>query len=247
MKQNPRIAVAQIRYFDRGNSNLAKIKKYISLAKKAGADIICFPETCVHKTKLLSLKHAFIKEICDECRKNSIWAIITEHITLKEKNYNMAILINREGKIKGHYKKINLYGDYVNPGKNIKVFDTDFGKVGIIICWDIRFPELFKKMKQKGAEIIFCPSKWEYDKWAHDKAHKKREVKVLESLVKTRAYENLVYVALCNPLTKSKHQVSYSAIASPHRLLKEIIGKEGMIVSSVNLKEIKKFKRLYGS
>src|SRR3989344_3407524 len=217
MKQNPIIAVAQIKYFDRGNSNLHKIKKYISLAKKAKADIICFPETCIHKTEYLHLKHKFIKEICEECRKNSIWAIITEHIILKKKDYNMGILINR------------------------------FGKVGIAICWDIRFPELFKKMKQKGAEIIFCSSKWEYDKWAHDKAHKKREIKILESLVKTRAYENLVYVALCNPLTKSKYQISYSAISSPHKILNEIVGKEGMIKSSVNLKELKKFKRLYGS
>ncbi len=247
MKQNPIIAVAQIKYFDRGNSNLHKIKKYISLAKKARADIICFPETCIHKTEYLHLKHKFIKEICEECRKNSIWVIITEHIILKKKDYNMAILINRDGKIKGHYKKIHLYGDYVNPGKKVKVFDTDFGKVGIAICWDIRFPELFKKMKQKGAEIIFCSSKWEYDKWAHDKAHKKREIKILESLVKTRAYENLVYVALCNPLTKSKYQISYSAISSPHKILNEIVGKEGMIKSSVNLKELKKFKRLYGS
>ncbi|MFH1359257.1 MAG: carbon-nitrogen hydrolase family protein [archaeon] len=244
--KNPVIAVAQIRYFDKGKNNLKKIKKYIKLAKKVNADIICFPETCIHKTEFLHLRHRFIKEICQECKENKIWAIITEHLTIKKKDYNMAILINRNGKVKGSYKKIHLYGDEVDPGKQVKVFETDLGKIGIVICWDLRFPETFKKMREKGADIVFCSSKWQYDKWAHDKKHKKKEIKILESLIKTRAYENLFYVALCNPLTESKYQVSYSAIASPHDILKEIIGKEGLIACEVNLKDIRRLRRLYG-
>jgi len=246
--KKPVIALAQIKYFDESKSNnLAKIKRYIRKAKKRQADIVCFPESTVHKTKVLSFDHKFIKEIQEECKKNSIWCIISEDISIKSKPYNVAMLINREGKIAGHYKKINLYGDKVFPGKKVYVFDTDFAKIGIVICWDISFPELFKKMKQAGAEIVFCPSQWCYDTPAHDKDHVKREIKILESIIRARAFENVNFVALCNPVVDSKYQVSYSGIASPTKILKEIVKKEGLIVARIDLGEIKKMHKIYSS
>lgn len=253
-RKKPVIALAQIKYFDGPKKeNIEKIKKYIKLAKKAKADIVCFPESCVHKSLVLELDGPLIKEIREECRKNSIWCIITDDIKIKSrllfkyKDYNVAILINREGEIKGIYKKIHLYGDKVNPGEKAIVFETDFAKIGVAICWDIAFPELFKDMKKAGAEIVFCPAQWWYDKQAHDEKHEEREMKMLESLVMTRAYENVFFVALCNPVMNSKYQISYSAIASPTKLLKKIVKKEGLITAKINLNEIKKMHRIYES
>lgn len=249
--ENPVIALAQIKYFDVCKShNVEKIKKYIRLAKGAKADIVCFPETCVHKTEFLHMNHRLINQIREECKKNSIWCIITENMNVRGKDYNIAVLIDREGKIKGTYKKIHLYGDEVKPGKKTRVFKTDFAKIGIIICWDITFPELFRKMKKAGVQIVFCPAKWWYDPEAHGKKqklkHKKKtEIKILESLIRARAFENVLYVALCNPVMDSKYQISYSAIASPHGIVKEIIDKEGLITAKVNLKEIKRLRKVY--
>lgn len=245
-KRNPIIAVAQIRYFDESKShNISKIKKYIKLAKKRHADIICFPESVVHKNKVLHFKHDLIREIQEACKENSIWCIVNDDIEVKDKIYNTAILINREGKIKGHYRKINLYGDTTLPGKNVKVFDTDFAKIGIAICWDIAFPELFKKMKKSGAQIVFCPAQWWYDEGIHDKEHVKREVKILEAMVRARAFENVNFVAICNPVMDSKYQVSYSAIASPTKILNEIVGKEGLITAEIHLDRINKIQKIY--
>ncbi|MFA5020364.1 MAG: carbon-nitrogen hydrolase family protein [Candidatus Pacearchaeota archaeon] len=244
--KKPIIAVAQIKYFDLSKkNNVEKIKKYIRLAKEAGADIVCFPESCVHKTKVLDLKHPFIVSIKEECKKHSIWCVISEDIMIKNKTYNLAILIDRCGKIKGFYKKINLYGDKTSAGKRIRVFKTDFAKIGLALCWDLAFPELFKKMKQAGAEIIFCPSQWWYETKAHDQEHKEREIKLLESLIMARAFENICYVALCNPVMDSKFQVSYSAIADPHRILSKIVHKEGIITAEINLKTLKKLHKIY--
>lgn len=249
--KKPIIAVAQIKYFDiNTRHNIEKIKKYIQLAKKAKADIICFPESCLHKTEALSFNHKFVKQIQEECRKNKIWCIVTEDIEIKtkiffNKLYNVALLIDREGKIKGFYKKIHLYGDKVNPGNKAEVFQTDFAKIGIAICWDLAFPELFQQMKKAGAEIIFCPAQWWYDTQAHKEEHKNRELKILESLVLTRAYENVCFFALCNPVMDSKYQVSLSAIASPTRILKKITGKEGLITAEINLNEINKLQKVY--
>ncbi len=239
------IAIAPIRYFDISNNNLEKIKKYIRHAGKKKADIICFPESCLHKTKTLHFDDKIIKEIKEECRKNKIWCIITEDLILRKKPYNISILIDRNGEIKGQYKKIHLWGDEVKAGRISRVFKTDFAKLGIVICWDLRFPELFKKMKKKGAEIVFCPAQWCYESKAYDNFHKKREIELLRSLVSARAFENLFFVVLVNPLRDEKDQVSYSAISSPHKILKETIDDESLIVLKINLNEIKKFKKIY--
>lgn len=246
-RKKPVIALAQIQYFDMSTTNnVLKIIKYIKKAKKRGADIVCFPEACIRRRDTLELNDKLINRIRAECKKNSIWCIISDDIIIKKKSYNTSILINREGKIKGKYKKIHLYGDNnVKPGKRIMVFKTDFAKIGIVACWDIAFPELFKKMKEKGAEIVFCPAQWWYDSQANKEDHRQMEMKVLESLVLARAYENVYFVALCNPVMDTKFQVSYSAIASPTKLLRRIVNRQGLITAKINLNEIKKIEKIY--
>lgn len=241
-----RIALAQIHYFDSGEKhNLEKINKFISLAKKKKADIICFPESCVHKTDILKINNQLLKDIQESCRKNSIWAIISDSFIVKNKPYKMAILIDRNGKIKGKYKKINLYDDYTKEGKRVFVFKTDFAKIGIVICWDLAFSDIFRRMKNLGAQIIFVPAKWCYEDKAHDKDHKKREKELLKSMIMSRAFENLYFIALVNPYASSKDLVSYSAIASPHKILADIQDKEGLVIADVDLREIKKFSKIY--
>ncbi len=247
MKSKPIISLAQIKYFDTSEKhNVDKIKKYIFLAKKAGSDIVCFPETCIHKTDYLSFNHELIKQIQNSCRENSIWAIVTDSFLVKKKPYKIALLIDRKGKIRGRYKKINLYDDYTESGKKIFTYKTDFAKIGIIICWDLAHPDLFRRMKKSGAQIIFCPSKWCYEHRSYKKNHAYQEKELLKAIVKSRAFENLVFVALVNPVIKnSEDLVSYSSIVSPHKTLKELYGKEGLLTARINLNEIKKFSKLY--
>lgn len=245
--KKPIIAVAQIRYFDTAEKhNVAKITRYIGRASRARADIICFPETCVHKTGFLKLNDKLIQAICLACKKNNIWAIITDEFEVKSTRYTMSILIDRRGKIRGNYKKINLYGDdNVTPGTRIFVHKTDFAKIGIAICWDMAFPEIFMKMKERGAQIVFVPSHWCYEHKAHARNHRARELTLIKSLISSRAFENLIFVAYTNPLTKDPDLISYSAIVSPHRTLKDIKDREGLIVQKINLGEIKKFSKIY--
>ncbi|MFZ1970790.1 MAG: carbon-nitrogen hydrolase family protein [Candidatus Nanoarchaeia archaeon] len=247
MNNKPIIALAQIKYFDTATTNnLKKIIRYIRLAKEKGADIICFPESCLYKSSL-ELDNKFVKQISEECKKNSIWCIITDDLKKDGKTYNTSLLIDRKGIIKGGYKKIHLYGDNTLAGNKSQVFKTDFGKVGIAICWDLAFPELFQKMKKRGAQIVFCPSQWWYDSGVHFENRKKREKEILRALVLARAYENVFFLALCNPVTGAMHQISYSAISSPVRILKEISGRQGLIVQKINLDEIKKIQKIYDS
>jgi len=245
-KRTAIIALAPIRYFDISKKhNLKKIKKYIKLAARKKADIICFPESCLHKDEKLVYNDDLIKEIRQECKENSIWAIITEDIFCGKKPYNTALLINRKGEIKGKYKKVHIYDEEVKAGKKIRVFKTDFAKIGIVICWDLAYPEMFKKMKEKKAEIIFCPAQWCYEQKAYDKNHKEREIQLLKSLVTARAFENIYFIGLCNPLRDQKDQVSYSAIVSPHEIIKESIDEEKLIIAKLDLNEIPRLEKIY--
>jgi len=247
MRRKPRIALAQIKYFDiNKKDNLEKILCFIHKAKKIGADIVCFPETCMLKEKYLDFKHDFLKEIQKACKENEIWCIITEDFMFKSGLYNTSVLIDRSGKIKGTYKKIKLYAEKgVTPGRNVKVFETDFGKIGIAICWDLAFPKLFKKMKNQGAQIVFCPSQWAYEEKAHDNAHEKRELSLLKSIIRSRAFENLFFVCFCSPFRNEKDLICYSAICSPHRIIKDIYDEEGLIYADLPLKKIKEFEKIY--
>jgi predicted amidohydrolase len=77
------------------------------------------------------------------------------------KTYNTAVLIDREGRIAGKYRKTHLplaeVEDGITPGSEYPVFDTDFGRIGILICWDLFFPETVRILRLKGAEIVFLP------------------------------------------------------------------------------------------
>jgi len=77
------------------------------------------------------------------------------------KTYDTAVLIDREGRIAGKYRKTHLplaeVEDGETPGNEYPVFETDFGRIGILICWDLVFPESFRIMRLEGAEIVFLP------------------------------------------------------------------------------------------
>jgi predicted amidohydrolase len=244
--QKPTIAIAQIRYFDTPEKhNVAKIKKFIEIAAKSKADIVCFPETCIHKTDYLKFDDKLITEIQESCRKNKIWAVVSDTFKIKNKNYKTALLIDRQGNIKGNYKKINIYDDNTAPGKDIFVHQTDFAKIGIVICWDLAFPGLFEKMKKAGVQIVFCPAKWCYEYKAYTKDHQRHEKNLLQSLILARTFENIYFLAYASPITDKNDLISYSAIAGPHTILKDIYKKEGLIVQQIDLGEIEKFSKLY--
>jgi predicted amidohydrolase len=95
--------------------------------------------------------------------------------------YNTAILMGRDGKMVGKYRKTHLPREEweagITPGDEYPVFDTDFGKVGLIICWDVQFPEPSRAMARKGAEVLLLPI------WGGN-----------ETLAKARAIENHVFL-----------------------------------------------------
>jgi predicted amidohydrolase len=94
-------------------------------------------------------------------RKNKIWVVTAVVEREGGSLYNTAVLIDRYGRIVGKYRKVHLplaeAEDGMTPGNDYHVFDTEFGKVGLLICWDNWFVEPARMMRLKGAEIVFFP------------------------------------------------------------------------------------------
>lgn len=96
-------------------------------------------------------------------------------------DYNSAVLIDRHGKVAGKYRKVYLPREEVEggltPGNSCPVFDTDFGRIGMMICWDAEYGDPARAMALQGAEVIFVPAAGGY-----------------LTLLRARALENHLYV-----------------------------------------------------
>jgi len=240
-----KIAAVQIRYGKKESKLLDSIKKYISQASAKGVKIICFPEDTLcsgpKRNKVL------LEQIQESCKEHKIWVILSAHLKRQKYTYNEAILINDKGEKVGSHKKVHVYDHpHVHPGTKFNIFKTPFCKIGLAICWDISCPESIQEMAKKGAKIIFCPMYWCYEIWAHDRQHKNFEKQLLQSLILTRAFENQVYFVFCNPCDSAEPAlIQYTVISEPHKILKEIYNREGMIISKIDLNHIERIRKKY--
>ena len=233
-----KVAVAQIKVLEDVNANLQKILHFIKQAKTENVDIVCFSETCLNpEDKNKTEVHSQIKKIRDLCKEKSIWCIFGSYVPEKSKVRNVIFLIDRSGKIRYEYDKVHLWRsekDNVIAGKTSRVIDTEFGKIGIINCWDSAFPSFIQELSRKGAKIIFCPV-YEVD-YTEDK-------EVMRSLPLVRAFDNLSFFVWCDAYTDETLSESY--ICHPLRILKKIKSKEGMISADLDLGEIDHLRKYY--
>lgn len=115
----------------------------------------------------LTRPHPFIDSMRSLARKYKVCLIPGSFAeqAASGKVHNSVITIDRGGEIIGHYRKIHLFdaaghreSSYVDPGRELCLVDTDFGKIGVMVCYDLRFPELARSLCLAGAEILVCPA-----------------------------------------------------------------------------------------
>ena len=238
-----RVAAAQIPVTNSTSKNLDTIINYIKKASSKKVDIVCFPEaSLIHSKNKDTIKKIPIKKyiniIKKSCKKNKIHCIFGTNLVEKNKIYNSAFFIDDKGKVIYRYNKVNLFRNEkgkVTSGKINKAIKTKFGKIGIIICWDISYPEFVKQLSRQGAWIIFCSS---YIK------NYGRELESYLQIPYVRAFENSCYFVSCDSANKDCAQ--YSIICSPSKIIKNIKGKEGLIVAELDRRNIVGLRKRYG-
>ena len=239
--------------------NLKKTKKFFLKAVKQKTDFILTPEVSskisLDKKKLLKTatsmeKDFYLNEIRNLAKKYKKWVLIGSLILkIKNKLVNRSILISSKGRIRCYYDKIHMYDAKLSAkekyfesrifksGNKIKISKLPWGKIGLSICYDLRFPGMYKKMSKRGAIFISVPS-------AFTETTGKKH---WHTLLKARAIENFSYVFA--PGQAGKHcngrkTYGHSLIVSPDgEIIKELGKKEGVITSNIYPNFVKKLRK----
>jgi predicted amidohydrolase len=186
------VRLAAVNHRPRGSKspqqNLEQFAKLIAEAAGKKADIVCLPEgiTVVGTGK----KYADVAEpvpgpstkfLGGHAKAHGVYVVAGIYERDGTAVYNTSVLLGRDGALVGKYRKVCLPREEIDggitPGKEYPVFDTDFGRVGMMICWDVHFPEVARGLAARGAEVILMPI------WGGN-----------ETLAQARALENQVHV-----------------------------------------------------
>ena len=254
-----RVSCIQLCSSDCIKSNLQRSERLIKKAVSQKANLIITPEVSskfsLNKKKLLEVattmnNDSYLLGIKKLARKYKKWILIGSLIIKnKKKLLNRSVLINDKGNIVTFYDKIHMYDAKLSKsekyfesktfkaGKNIKVVKLPWGKLGLSICYDLRFPNMYRKMSKKGAIFLSIPS-------AFTETTGKRH---WHTLLKARAIENFSYVFA--PGQAGKHcngrkTYGHSMIVSPDgKILKELGKREGVITASIDPKKPFKLRK----
>jgi|TARA_B110001452_G_scaffold191396_1_gene161535 predicted amidohydrolase len=259
-----RVSCIQLKSNNNINYNLKKTEKLILKAIKQKTDLILTPEVSslfsLNKKQLLKnctsmKKDLYLNGIIKLAKKYKKWILIGSLIIKieKKKLVNRSVLINQKGKIKAYYDKIHMFDVTLSKkeryfesktftaGNKIKSFNLPWGKLGLSICYDLRFPNLYRKLSKSGSIFISIPS-------AFTETTGKKH---WHSLLKARAIENFSYIfapAQGGTHYNGRKTFGHSLIISPDgKILKELKKKEGIITALINPNLPKKLRSIIPS
>ena len=249
-----RVSCIQLKSNNNFKHNFKKTQKLIEKAVKQKADLILTPEVSsifsLNKKQLLSQctsmdKDPYLLGVRSLAKHYKKWILVGSLVIKINKNelVNRSVLINSKGLICCYYDKIHMYDAVLSKseiylesktfsaGKKIKIAKLPWGQLGMSICYDLRFPNMYRKMSKKGAIFLSIPS-------AFTDTTGKRH---WHTLLKARAIENFSYVFA--PGQAGKHcngrkTYGHSMIVSPDgKILKELGKREGVITTTVDPKK----------
>lgn len=183
--------------------NLRLISKAIIQAASEQSDIVVFPELFLtgysvgENVSVLAetVDGSSMMEIRELCRVHNIYTVIGFAENGQDGNYYISsALINNNGEVLGVYRKIHLFDSenhYFKAGSSFEVIDTPLGKIGLMICYDVEFPEIARALKLMGADIIIIANANMHPYELHHNLY-----------TRSRAMENEIPIIICNRLGK---------------------------------------------
>lgn len=220
------VAVCQMDTQNDKQENLRTAGEMIEENAAKGADIIAFPETMNFMGKgsrhqAETVPGETTDFLCAKAKEHSVWLVSGSFTEIHEsgKPGNTLVLIDPEGNIHCKYSKLHMFdvelangntfkeSEQNTAGSEIVLADTEFGRIGFAICYDLRFGEIFRLMALNGAKVVFMPASFTMstgkDHW--------------ETLLRARAIENGVYIVAPNQIGKKSNMEAYgkSVIVDP--------------------------------
>lgn len=250
-----KLAMAQVESFHGDKEkNLEKALEIIKKASKEKADIVIFPELYYsgyfNKRKIFhELAEYNDEKLYVELKKAAIkynifiiMGYVEKKKNIYDKLFNSMIFINNKGERLGSYNKYycwDLEKKTFTQGDEVSVYKTSLGNIGLLNCYDIEFPELFRILSLKGAELVICTAVW--SKWIQHRWH--------NSLI-SGAATNLYFVAGINTVGKTPKG---SVICGDTKVINpfgEVVinaseDKEELLYKTIDLNEVKKMREEY--
>lgn len=228
-------------------ANLDVMRSLAAKAKAEGAELIVFPEESMFSVGQVEGPLAaavdagwttFVQQLSLLAAELGIAVVAGGYESSGEdRPYNTLVLIEATGRIADTYRKLHLYDAFsyaestrIKPGDGgVKVVELGGIKVGLMTCYDIRFPELARALTDMGADLLAVPAAW--FKGEHKIEH-------WETLLRARAIENTVWVAAAG--TSSRHTVGHSVILDPMGVAQAFLDdeSEAVVTADVTRKRI---------
>lgn len=257
------LSAIQLSSGDDVQSNLAQAERLLQQAKEAGANIAVLPENfafvgknekekLVHAEQTLDCNEPLQKFLSTQAKKNSIWIIGGTIPTIAcegKKVHATCYVFDVNGDTVTHYDKIHTFdvnlpngesyieSSAIEPGKTPVAFESPFGRIGLSVCYDVRFPELYRLL---CADIYAVPSAFTE---ATGQVHWK-------TLLKARAIENLCYVVAPNQggmHPNGKSTFGHSLILSPwgETLAEVKHNNPGLAIATIDLTKMEEIRAAF--
>jgi len=203
------LALCQMKVSMEKRQNLAVAESMIREAAGKGAEVVALPEmfNCPYSNRFFR-EYAeqdggeTVRYLSSLARELKIYLVGGSIPELENDNvYNTSFSFNKEGEIIGKHRKLHLFdidvkggirfmeSETLTPGENVTMLDTEFCKIGVAICYDVRFPELFRKMTLDGAKLVILPGAFNM---TTGPAH-------WDLTMRARALDNQLYFAAVSP------------------------------------------------
>ncbi|MFG1622416.1 nitrilase family protein [Kribbella sp. NPDC049227] len=205
----PRVGVENLK------SNAVAVEQRLTAAADAGAGLIVLPELAttgyVFETREEAFAHAeqvpdgrTVESFARIAAERNVYIVGCVAERAGEKLYDTAVLVGPEGYI-GRYRKTHLWNTeklWFTPGdEGFSVFDTKIGRIGLLVCWDIWFPETARIVAQMGADIICVPTGWV---WTPPPLYDASGVCMAAYLTITAAHANNVFIATADRIGQER-------------------------------------------
>jgi len=215
-----------------------------------GADLVLLPELWrvgysdfgAYVTKAETIDGETVSLVREKAR--DLKAFVLGGTIVEEEDgklYNTAILVDRRGELLTAYRKIHLL-DYRSrertllcPGDAVKVVPTEFGVLGLAICYDLRFPELFRTLAERGAQIVLVPSAWPA-----------RRLEAWDALSRARAVENQGYLLACDGAGNGL--LGRSRVVDPWGVIVASLGERpGVLHAELDLGALRRYREEFSA
>ena len=249
MEKKINVSCLQTSSFSDPLKNIKQIKPLLLEAKKRNSELVCLPEC----SGIISNSTNLLKKFCSNniyldfikgvCKKFNFFIIIGSIPvrTSGKKFFNRSYVIDNKGNIVDYYDKINLFDVVLDKGEkyleskqyksgsSLTVCQLPWGKVGLSICYDLRFPSIFRKLAKKGSDFLSIPAAFTK---TTGKAH-------WYSLIRARAIENGCFVfapAQCGTHDDGRKTYGHSLIVDPWgEVLAEAKNKPSVLTAKVDI------------